>query len=235
MISKYELSVVIPAYNEARNIVDLIRDWHQAFAANKIAYQFIIIDDGSVDETVDLLKALQAEIPTVTIHPQSNQGHGPAILKGYAIGMQSSWIFQIDADHQFETNAFNELWQQRHNYDLLLAQREEKHATLFRNLVSFASGLAVHLLFGKGIKDVNSPYRLMRTDKLQQALGKISADSFAPNVLITSFFISTKKRIFTNVVHFRKNASLKKSRMNTYFFRGCINSMLQVIKFRFTL
>jgi dolichol-phosphate mannosyltransferase len=235
MTSNYELSVVIPAYNEAQNIVGLIRDWHQAFAANKITYQFIIIDDGSVDNTVKLLKSLQAEIPTVTIYPQSNQGHGPAILKGYQLGMQSPWIFQIDADHQFETGAFTELWQQRNHYDLLLAEREEKNATLFRNIVSNVSGLIVHLLFGKGIKDVNSPYRLMRTDKLQQALHKIPSNSFAPNVLIASFFISTKKRIFTNVVHFRKNVSLKQSRMNTYFFKGCINSMLQVIKFRFTL
>jgi glycosyltransferase involved in cell wall biosynthesis len=235
MPSNYELSVVIPAYNEAQNIVDLIRDWHQAFVANKIAYQFIIIDDGSVDETVNLLKTLQAEMPTVTIHPQNNKGHGPAILKGYEIGMQSPWIFQIDADHQFETNAFNELWQQRHNYDLLLAEREDKHATLSRNIVSMVTGLIVHLLYGKGIKDVNSPYRLMRADKLGQALLKIPSNSFATNVLITSFFISTKKRIFTNVVHFRKNISLKKSRMNIYFFKGCINSILQVIKFRFSL
>lgn len=235
MTVSYELSVVIPAYNEAQNIVYLIRDWHQVFAGNKIAYQFIIIDDGSVDDTVDLLKTLQAEIPTVTIYPQSNKGHGPAILKGYEIGMQSPWIFQIDADHQFETNAFNELWQQRNNYDLLLAEREGKHATLSRNIVSMVSGLIVHLLYGKGIKDVNSPYRLMRADKLGPALLKIPSNSFSPNVLISSFFISSKKRIFTNVVHFRKNMSLKKSRMNVYFFKGCINSILQVIKFRFTL
>lgn len=235
MPGNFELSVVIPAYNEAQHIVDLIRDWHQVFVANKIAYRFIIIDDGSVDDTVVLLKALQAEVPAVTIHPQSNMGHGPAILKGYEIGMQSPWIFQIDADHQFETNAFNELWQQRHNYDLLLAEREDKHATLSRKMVSMVSGLMVHLLYGKGIKDVNSPYRLMRADKLGQALRKIPSNSFAPNVLITSFFISTKKRIFTNVVHFRKNVSLKKSRMNIYFLKGCINSILQVIKFRFSL
>lgn len=235
MTSNYELSVVIPAYNEAQNIVELIKDWHLTLAASKIAYQFIIIDDGSVDNTVELLKALQTEIPAVTIYPQSNKGHGPAILKGYEIGMQSPWIFQIDADHQFETNAFYELWQQRNNYDLLLAEREEKNATLFRKVVSMASGLIVKLLFGKGIKDVNSPYRLMRADKLQQALRKIPAHSFAPNVLITSFFISTKKRIFTNIVHFRGSINPKKSRMNLYFFKGCINSTLQVIKFRLTL
>ena len=235
MTGRYELSVVIPAYNEAQNIVDLIRDWHLTFAGNKIAYRFIIIDDGSVDNTIDLLKALQAEIPAVNIYPQSNKGHGPAILKGYEIALQSPWIFQIDADHQFETNAFNELWQQRHNYDLLLGEREDKHATLSRNIISAVSRLIVHLLYGKGVKDVNCPYRLMRADKLGPALQKIPVNSFAPNVLITSFFISTKKRIFTNVVHFRKNVSLKKSRMNTYIFKGCINSILQVVKFRFTL
>lgn len=235
MASNYELSVVVPAYNEAGNIAGLIKDWHQVFTANNIRYQFIVIDDGSIDNTVDILRSLQKEIPHLNIFTQSNMGHGPAILKGYKLAMESPWVFQMDADHQFETGAFTELWKNRNNYDMLLAERKEKHATLLRNIVSAYSGFIVYVLYGPGIKDVNSPYRLIRTAKLKEALNSIPGKSFAPNVLITAFFIFTKKRIFTNVVTLRAAAVAKKSRMNTYIFKGCIKSVAEVIKFRFSL
>jgi hypothetical protein len=89
----------------------------------------------------------------------------------------------------------------------------------------------VRLLYGKGITDVNSPYRLMRTSVVAEALQKIPANSFAPNVLLSSWFILRKNRIFTTGVEQRKTG-LRPSRMNGYFLRGAIRSALQTILFR---
>jgi glycosyltransferase involved in cell wall biosynthesis len=235
MQDKYELSVVIPAYNEEIHIESLIREWHHVFESNSISYQFIIIDDGSIDNTVQLVKGLKANIPAITVYSQSNKGHGPAILNGYKIGISSPWVFQIDGDHQLETDTFAELWQHRHDYDFLLAERNAKNATTARKLVSMTSKLIVYGLYNKGIKDVNSPYRLMRSSLLQAAILKIPSGSFAPNVLISAFFLFHKKRIYLSKVDNRKDINLNKSRMNKYFLKGCINSIFQIIKFRFTV
>lgn len=226
------LAVVIPIYNEEKNIAGLIRDWSPVFKNTGVPYRLILIDDGSKDGSLPLLRELQAKDDSLSVHTQSNAGHGPSILKGYRMALEAEWVFQIDSDHQLDTATFRELWDNRDRYDLLLAERREKNATMSRQWVSGASSLLVRLLYGKGVKDVNSPYRLMRAERLRVALEKIPPDSFAPNVLLTSWFVLKKNRIFTTVTEIRKEGMQRQSKMNPYFLGGVLQSVIQTILFR---
>jgi glycosyltransferase involved in cell wall biosynthesis len=226
------LAIVIPVYNEEASLRTLLGDWHKVFRSTGVAYTFILIDDGSKDNSLNLLKTLKKNDPTLDVHTQSNAGHGPAILKGYRLALSAEWVFQIDSDHQLDTAAFGELWDNREQYDLLLAERGEKNATAGRNRISGISRLFVRLLYGSRVKDVNSPYRLMRADQLGQALEKVPDDSFAPNILITSWFVLKKKRIFTGRVEVRKEGILRQSKVSGYIFRGALRSAIQTMLFR---
>jgi glycosyltransferase involved in cell wall biosynthesis len=226
------LSVVIPVYNEEKNITALLRDWQPVFRDTGVSHRVILIDDGSKDGSLPLLKHMQESDPTLEVHTQANAGHGPAILKGYQRALDAEWVFQIDSDHQVDMAAFNLLWANREGYDLLLAQRLEKNASSGRRIVSAFSFLAVRLLYGKGVRDVNVPYRLMRGDKLRAALEVVPEGSFAPNILITAWFIRRKSRIFTTTTVCRKDDQARPSRMSWYFYRGAIRSALQTILFR---
>jgi len=225
------LAVVIPVFNEERRLNALLQDWLPVFRDTGVPYRVILVDDGSKDNSLALLRTLHAGEPSLDIHTQPNSGHGPAILKGYNLALDADWIFQIDSDHQLNTSTFRILWDSREHYDLLIGQRIDKNASPIRQYVSRISSLFVRLLAGAGVKDVNSPYRLMRTRCLQKALEKIPANSFAPNVLITSWFIRKKNRIFTTVVESR-NEDLRPSRMNAYFLSGALRSGIQTILFR---
>ncbi|GGB07008.1 glycosyltransferase family 2 protein [Puia dinghuensis] len=233
MSYKPELVVVIPVYNEAENLPALLEDWQPVFQHTGVPYKLILIDDGSKDNSLRLLQTLAAGDPTLEVYTQPNAGHGPAILNGYhrAIDAGAGWIFQIDSDHQLQTTAFRQLWDNRTGYDLLLAQRTRKYASPGRQWVSRFAGWSVRLLFGAGVSDINSPYRLMLSTALQPALSKIPADSFAPNVLITSWFVKKKYRIFITTVH-PMDKGLRQSRMNRYFLRGALRSFRQLILFR---
>jgi len=224
-----ELAVVIPVYNEEKNLAALLRDWQTTL--DGIDYTIILIDDGSKDGSQKLLKDMQARDPRLDVHSQSNAGHGPAILNGYRLGLQAQWVFQIDSDHQLATEAFTNLWNNREAYDLLIGQRREKNASATRQIVSRLSTLMVRILVGGSVRDVNSPYRLMRAATLKTALEKIPTDSFAPNVLITSWFVRKKYRIFTTVVENRGEGQ-RTSKMSAYFLRGVLRSSLQTILFR---
>jgi glycosyltransferase involved in cell wall biosynthesis len=160
-MTKYELSVVIPVYNEEKNILQLLEDWEAVFNYNNIQHRYIIINDGSTDKSLELLNSISKSIPNIEILNHKNEGHGPSILKGYKMALSNPWVFQIDSDHQLETSAFNVLWKERDNYDLLLAQRKNKNATAARNFVSFISRITVNIFYGNKISDVNSPYRLI--------------------------------------------------------------------------
>ncbi len=225
------LAVVIPVYNEADNLAALLRDWQPVLTATGVPYTIFLIDDGSTDGSLALLKTFQTGDPRLSVHTQPNAGHGPAILKGYGLARDAEWVFQIDSDHQLEPAAFRVLWEKREEYDLLLAQRKEKRSTMGRRCLSFISASLVRVLYGGSVKDANCPYRLMRGVSLQQALKKVPADSFAPNILITSWFILKKNRIFTTVVE-QRSEGLRLSRLNRYFLGGAIRSSFQTLLFR---
>jgi len=237
MTAYAELAVVIPLFNEEKNIASLIKDWNEVFTNRKINYEFIIINDGSTDNSLTLLESTASAIPglKLTIHNQKNQGHGNAILNGYKIALRSEWIFQLDSDHQLDINAFNTLWDNRNDYDFLVGERKKKNGTFFRKFISWSSAFLVHLFYGRRVNDVNSPYRLMRSAQLEKALEKISSQSFSPNVLITAFFTYKKARIFTLNLSQKNDRIEKKSKTNINFFKGCIKSMFQTIFFRLKL
>jgi hypothetical protein len=61
--------------------------------------------------------------------------------------------------------------------------------------VSAGSRAAVHLLIGRGVRDVNSPYRLMRRSALLPLLDLMPADPFAPNTLLSGLAARAGLRI----------------------------------------
>ena len=95
------LSVVIPCFNEAATILDLIERVRQAPVASK---QLIVVDDGSSDGTRELLKGLSAPDLTVLLH-ERNKGKGAALATSFAAAEGQICIVQ-DADLEYDPNEY---------------------------------------------------------------------------------------------------------------------------------
>jgi glycosyltransferase involved in cell wall biosynthesis len=94
-----ELSVVVPAFNEAGNIEKLVRE-----AATKLAalasFEIIVIDDGSSDETGAQLDRLARELPALrVIHHAERSGKSAALRTGM-MAARSVWVATMDGDGQ---------------------------------------------------------------------------------------------------------------------------------------
>lgn len=230
-----ELQIVIPVYNEASSLQPLIEDWRNLLHSIPVSYQFLFIDDGSTDKSLAFLETCRQTSPDILVLSQTNSGHGPAILTGYRHACGTPWVLQLDSDHQLAPGAFPECWRRRHDYDLVLGERQEKHAAAGRRLISGATRLLVQTLFGQSPKDVNCPYRLFRGSALAEALPHIPADSFAPNVLLTAWFVRRRMHILTISVFPNDTVEPRKSKFNRYFLRGSLRALLQTLLFRFRL
>lgn len=226
------LAIVIPVCNEQSTIVSLLRDWQPVFRETGVSYRTILVDDGSKDDSLLILRNLAEQDSSLEVVTQPNAGHGPAILRGYRMALEAEWVFQIDSDHQLETGGFSELWKNRDRYDLLLAERTDKNASAGRRVLSRISGGIFRSFFGGVVRDVNSPYRLMRAELLRKSLQVIQPDSFAPNILITAWFVRQKSRIFRTTVTLRDCVGLRRSNMSGYILRGAIRSAMQTLIFR---
>ena len=230
-----DLAIVIPLYNEEQTIKVLLDDIYSLLKKLNITYEIFIINDGSTDNSLSIIKSQQSLIPNINIVDKINSGHGPSLYIGYALADKHEWVLQIDSDYNYSLALFPNLWALKDKYDLLLAERKTKTVSFFRNAITIILRVIVVIFYGRGVKDVNVPYRLIRGNKLQLVLPAIKPGQFAPNVLITAFFIKKKLRIFLATAEIRKDAIIRQSMVNRYILRGSIKSLLDLITFRFKI
>ena len=95
------LSVIIPCYNEAATILDLIRRVETRPVSIK---EIIIVDDGSQDGTIEVLKSVRNPLVRVFFHDK-NQGKGAALRTGFAAAEGDICIVQ-DADLEYDPEEF---------------------------------------------------------------------------------------------------------------------------------
>ena len=77
------LYIVMPAYNEAENIEDVISQWHpicEKINAEGNTAKLVIANDGSKDNTYQILQKLQAKFPHLIPINKPNSGHGATVL-----------------------------------------------------------------------------------------------------------------------------------------------------------
>jgi dolichol-phosphate mannosyltransferase len=195
------LTVVMPVYNEAAAIGDVVRAWAKELDRLGIDYELRVYDDGSRDNTATVLEELSHEVPRLLVTRHTNRGHGPTILRGYREA-RGEWVFQSDSDGEMEPDSFSLLWDRRADYDFLFGIRGGREWTPPRWVMTRASRLAVRMLFGKGVLDVNTPYRLMRRERLAPLLAPLPDDLFAPNVILSGLAVRNHLRIYqTEVPH----------------------------------
>lgn len=186
---KAPLVIVIPVYNEAENIQAVVSEWSSAFTSLGIIHQFLLINDGSKDGTMDVLRRMQErDSERLIVIDKPNSGHGRTCRLGYSASVEASdveWILQIDSDGQCDPAYFEEFWSQRKNADCVFGQRIQRDDGRLRALTSKFCKLGSTLLGGRDMVDPNVPYRLIRKKTLAEAINKIPAAFDIHNVALT--------------------------------------------------
>tara|TARA_Y100001934_G_scaffold202841_1_gene239085 strand:- start:867 stop:1580 length:714 start_codon:yes stop_codon:yes gene_type:complete len=180
-----DVAVVIPVFNEEKLIGECINEWLNVLDSVNLNYEILIIDDGSSDATISIVERY-GDIQNIQIIIKQNEGHGPTILAGYkrAVGI-AEWVFQADSDNEISPNQFSALWSRRQGQDAVIAWRQGRNQTTVRRLVTFFARVTTKVLFRCHLRDVNIPFRLIRSETLTILLEKIPSDTFAPNIALS--------------------------------------------------
>jgi glycosyltransferase involved in cell wall biosynthesis len=150
------VSVIIPVFNEAENIGQIIRE----IATIYPDYEIIVVNDGSTDETAEVAKGAGA---IVFSHPY-NIGNGAAIKSGIRIASGDVLIF-MDGDGQHDPKDIKKMLDLFPDYDMVVGARPKGHqASLWRALGNrvyngFASYVAKF-----SIEDLTSGFRAVKAE-----------------------------------------------------------------------
>jgi len=194
LVSVPDVILVFPVYNEEEIVVQVVKEWLEVLDGMSMPYRLQMCNDGSTDSTAEKLDTLSHRC--LEIHHTRNRGHGPTILRAYrAAAERAAWVFQCDSDGQMQAKDFPAFWNRRLSADLIIGTRIHRQDGRIRDLISGALRVCTLLLFGKGIPDVNCPYRLMRSEAFRPLFDQAPEDTFAPNVLLSGYAIRKKLRI----------------------------------------
>lgn len=205
---KESVYFVMPAYNEAANIEEVIQQWYpicETIVAEGNDAKLVIANDGSKDKTYAIMQKLQAKYPLFKPLDKENSGHGSTVLYlyRYAINNKADFIFQTDSDGQTLPEEFWQMWENRHNYDFQIGTRGGRQDGASRVFVTKTLRFVVWLMFYVWVKDANTPFRLMNTKRLEETLTYIPQDFFLANVAISAIAVKKNEKVAWYPITFR--------------------------------
>ncbi len=155
---KLDLSIVIPLFNEEESLPELVEWIEKVCKAHNYAYEVIMIDDGSSDNSWDVIGSLSARFPAVKgIRFQRNYGKSPALYEGFKAA-QGNVVITMDADLQDSPDEIPGLYEMIINdgYDLVSGWKKVRYDNaVTKNLPSKLYNGVNRALTGIKLHDMN--------------------------------------------------------------------------------
>jgi glycosyltransferase involved in cell wall biosynthesis len=177
-VTRPSISVFFPCYNDAATIGRLVRDAVCQLQQLTDDYEVVVVNDGSRDNSAEVLQAVQAEVPALRVitHPV-NRGYGGALRSGFTAATKDL-VFYTDGDGQFDVKELPVL---------LMLMTEDTH---FVNGIKMARGdaaLRIHAgnvhkflmrwSFWLPVIDVDCDFRLIRRSVLDRIVLRSNSGS----------------------------------------------------------
>lgn len=216
-----DLWVVMPVYNERESIGRVIEEWIPVLRSTVDAFCLAIVNDGSRDNTLQILQSYTTRYPEIRVYDKANSGHGQTCLWGYRKAMEegAEWILQIDSDGQCDPSFFPEFWKARNEYSVIFGFRRTRDDGFRRWLISRVVSMVGLVAGGVWVADANVPYRLMKTQLLSKAIENISAQFYLANILV-SLRLRRLGPIHWISIHFRDRFGGTPAGKASYFIKS---------------
>jgi dolichyl-phosphate beta-glucosyltransferase len=171
------LTVVIPAYNEAKRIVPTITSVYQYFKTNAIHGEVIVVDDGSTDATGAAVTGLVDRY----IKLPNNLGKGAAVRHG-VMAATGKDILIMDADGSTPISEYEELTQHRGTSDIVIGSRHLEGSVIhirqsfLRQLISYLANIVSKVILGLPFADTQCGFKLFSRESARVIFSKTLID-----------------------------------------------------------
>jgi len=167
------IAIVIPSYNEVKNISILMKGIYKFLPDSKI----IIVDDSSFDENEKLKKMVKNKKEVILISRLKKSGRGSAVIEGFREALKDKnieYIFEMDSDLAHDPQEFARFIKKlsEKNYDLIIGSRylsggRIKNIAKNRTILSRVINVFLRYWLGIHVSDFTSGFRLYSRDAVK--------------------------------------------------------------------
>ncbi len=176
------ISVFFPCYNDEKTIGKLVKDSITTLEKLTNNYEVIVVNDGSSDGSLALLRKLQKKHPVLkVVNHRKNKGYGGALISGFKKSSKKL-VFYTDGDGQYDVKELPILLKlMTPDVDFINGIKMTRHDATYRIIVGNLYSLVIRWGFWLPIMDVDCDFRLIRRSiikkiKLQSTSGSICVE-----------------------------------------------------------
>ncbi len=159
-MAKPYLSVIIPAYNEAKRLPLTLIDVDKHLSQQEYSYEIIVVNDGSTDATAEIVNRFRPLIENLKlIDNKENRGKGAVVRQGM-LAAKGNWRVFMDADNSTTIVEFNKMMPYLdQGYEVVIGSRYVKGAKMNppqpiqKRIMGRAGNIFIQLMALRGIKD----------------------------------------------------------------------------------
>ncbi len=181
---KTDLTVLLPCYNKVDSIIEVLDNLSNLLNSQSIPFKIIVIDDGSVDGTTELLNLVSHDY-LEQINLRRNFGKGYAIRTGLD-KITTDLVAIFDADLDLNPVSLLEaygLMIHSPDIDIVIGSKLHKDSKVFypisRKVMSYFYQIFIKLLFSLNITDTQVGIKMFRTKAIKSISTKLSVNGFA--------------------------------------------------------
>lgn len=155
------LSIFFPCFNEEQNVPLFVNEAVKILPKLAKNYEIIIVNDGSVDNTLQVAKKLKREYPEIQIvNHKKNRGYGASLKSGFGKA-RYDWVFFTDGDLQFSLDQLKEFIPFTSTSEVIIGYRKKRADGAFRSTNARLYKTFVDVLFRLHVKDIDCAYKLI--------------------------------------------------------------------------
>lgn len=181
------LSIVIPAYNEAKRLPKTLSTVFEYLQNKPYQYEIIIVDDGSSDGTSDYVKSHpEYKIKINLLRSDTNHGKGASVRKGM-LESKGEFVIFLDADGATQIDQIEKLMESISNgYDIAIGSRGLSDSRVndhfYRRILGYSFNIIVKFILVKAFNDTQCGFKLFKKNASDKIFGKTKINGFGFDV-----------------------------------------------------
>lgn len=181
--SEHKLSVIVPAYRQAKTIVRDVRRIEKVLSQIRYPYEVIVVVDGYGDGTYRATKKIKSDNMKVLVYMR-NQGKGHAVRLGMSKAT-GDYIAFIDAGMEIDPNGISMLLEHMewYNADVIVGSKRHPASVVnypqIRKILSFGYQMIIWFLFHLNVRDTQAGIKIFKRKVLEKILPRLLVKQYA--------------------------------------------------------